>query len=215
MPFLVASPTELTTAATDVILALIALACADALKRPGPASRRRRLWRWLFLSFAGGALLGAVAHGISLPQPIADLLWPPIYFLLGLTLMLLAGIAMHDWRGEKTARRAFVFLLPLPVLSVIATAVGDGAFIWFVVIEVVVMLFALAVYGLLASRRHPGAASALAGVLISVFAAAVQASGPFFFEVVFRFDHNGLFHLVQVPAVACFYRSARIDGRVV
>jgi len=207
--FLVDSPTELTTAATDALLAVAAGACFVGLLSTRPGTYRLRLWRGLFGAFAASALLGAIAHAIRLPQAVSDLLWHPLYFLLGLVLTLLAVIGLHDFYGEPSARHWAPRLLLLPALVVVVAWLGGGAFLWFVLFEAAVMLFVTLLYLRLAHWRAPGARPILAGLLISTLAAILQACGPYVVEIIWYFDHNGIFHLVQLPGLLCFYSGAR------
>ena len=210
MSMLVDNPTELTTAATDVLLAIEAAICFALLYLSRIRSFRYSLWLALFATFTLSALLGAVAHAIRMQQAVNDLLWHPLYFLLGLVLTMLALIGLHDRFGEPVARCWLPRLLPLPVLMVIVTWLGGGAFIWFVLFEAAVMLFAVALYLGLANRRVPGARMVLTGLAISIAAAIVQAAGPYTVEMFWSFDHNGIFHLVQAPGLVFFYLGARI-----
>jgi uncharacterized protein DUF6962 len=59
---LVGTAVERTTAATDALLALAALAAASAL--------------------------GAIIHGLAMSDGLRDLLWQPLYLLLGVTMSL-------------------------------------------------------------------------------------------------------------------------------
>ena len=51
-----------------------------------------------------------------------------------------------------------------------------------------------------------GSRDILIGVGVSIAAAAVQASG---FELHRHFNHNDLYHVMQIAAMAAFYRGAR------
>jgi predicted alpha/beta-hydrolase family hydrolase len=74
------------------------------------------------------------------------------------------------------------------------------------------MLFALAAYARLAqSGRLIGAQQMAAGVLLSILAAAIQASSSELIVFGVPFDHNGLFHIVQIaglPLLASGLRAA-------
>ncbi|PLX98832.1 MAG: hypothetical protein C0623_11305 [Desulfuromonas sp.] len=208
MPLLVDSPTELTTAATDFALGLLAVAGWFGLYRLPHRNLARRLWLALLAALAASSFLGAAAHAIRMDKAVNDLLWQPLYFLLGLTLTLLALVAVAGWRGEPAAAGAVKWLLPLPFLVVAVTWLGSGSFIWFVLFEALIMIFCAGVYLSLVRRRHPGSGWVLAGIMISILAAVVQAAGPYSFKLIWLFDHNGLFHIVQLPGVVCFVVGA-------
>jgi uncharacterized membrane protein HdeD (DUF308 family) len=168
------------------------------------------LWQSLFASLGLSSLLGTLAHGVRMSHTLNTLLWQPLYFFLGLTLTLLAAVAIHDLRGDEVARRFLPWLLLLPFGVVATTWLLGGSFIYFILFEALIMAFALVVYLQISARRQsPGSGMILGGILISIMAAVVQAAGPFTVHAVFLFDHNGLFHLVQMVGVVCFYAGAK------
>jgi len=57
-----------------------------------------------------------------------------------------------------------------------------------------------------ATKRDIASAWMLAGVAISLLAAAVQASG---FALHRNFNHNDLYHLIQIAAMFLFHAGAR------
>ena len=193
--------TELTTAATDALLGLLCLALTAWLAlSPVPVVWKRNLWMVVLLCMAAGSLLGAVAHGFALSDATRALLWKPLYFALGLAVALVVVGATYDWWGEPTAR----WLLPWAVVAAIgffaASQLLGGAFVIFIVYEGVATLTACAIYTGLAWRETPGAAAVAIGLALSLMAALVQVSS-LSLQVLVRFDHNGLFHLVQMVAV--------------
>jgi len=54
-------------------------------------------------------------------------------------------------------------------------------------------------------HREPGSRPILAGVAVSALAAGVQASG---LSLHANFNHNDLYHVVQIAATVLFYRGA-------
>lgn len=196
------SLTELTTAATDAVLAVECIAVIIGLRRRRPAGWRLGLWCWVFglIAFAGG--LGAVAHGLDLAESVRTALWIPLYLGLGVLVALFAVGAIADWLGADRARRWVPGGVAVGVLFFGLTQLLDGAFVIFVVYEAVAMLGALAIYaGLAARRRQRGAGTMAVGVLINLAAAGLQAN-PVGFHLVVPFDHNGVFHLAQMAGVA-------------
>ncbi len=64
------------------------------------------------------------------------------------------------------------------------------------------MLVALALYGRLAlTRRLPGAWLMVGGIVLTIVAAVVQATQLVSFTLIWPFDHNGVFHLIQIVAL--------------
>lgn len=196
--------TERTTALTDLVLAVVALLCAAILH----LSRRHdawkvRLWTWVLVLLAAAALLGSVAHGLDLAERTREHVWRPLYLSLGLVVALFALAAVRDWRGEGRARRLAPLAVWLGIGFFVVTQLGSGAFLVFVAYEAAAMLFALVVYAVLAVRRQlVGAGIVAAGILLNLIAAGLQASAGVGISVAgVPFDHNGVFHLVQIVAV--------------
>ncbi len=209
-------PTELTTAATDVALGVLAAGCLSYLVRLRERDQWKvRLWSWLFGLLAAAALLGAVAHGFDWSVTVWDLLWFPLFLLLGLTVALFVVGAIYDWRGLSAAQRSMPFMIALAVIFFGVTQVISGAFLVFVLYEAVAMLFAFGLYGYLAVKASNRAMTVmLIGVGLNIVAAAIQATQTVSFTLVWPFDHNGVFHLVQLVAlvVLCFGLRSSLEA---
>jgi hypothetical protein len=196
--------TELTTAATDVALGIMAVGCAAYLWRfNGYDIWKVGLWCWVFALLAGAALLGAVAHGFVWSTRTWNLLWVPLFLLLGITVALFVVGAVYDWRGLAAARFSLPIMVLLALVFFVVTQAASGAFLVFVLYEATAMIFALAVYGYLAlGGSTSGMGLMTLGVALNVFAAAIQATRSVSFTLIWQFDHNGVFHLVQMVALA-------------
>lgn len=201
--------TELTTAATDALIAALGVGCVVLLQRWRERDRWKvSVWSWMFGLLALAALLGAVSHGVVLSQRAQTLLWQPLFLALGLVVALFVVAAVYDWRGRETARRALPVMLVVALVFYVVTRVVRGSFLVFVLYEAVAMLCALAIYGSLAARRRlPGAGWIAAGIALNVVAAGIQASGAVSVTIIWPFDHNGVFHLVQLVAIVALMRG--------
>lgn len=196
-------PTELTTAATDAVLAIL---CVVAL---GMIRHRRTvdpwkvsLWSWLLGLLALASVLGATAHGLELSDRFRDFLWQPLYLCLGLVVALFVVAAIRDRLGEPAARRTLPWMIVLGFGFFAITRIGSGTFLVFIAYEAVAMLAALVLYLDAAIRpRVPGAALMAVGVTLNLLAAAVQQSSVSLDLAGLPLDHNGVFHLVQMVAV--------------
>ncbi len=210
--------TELTTAATDVALGLLAIGSVIYLWRMSELdSWKVGLWCWVFGLLAAAALLGAVAHGFVWSTRVWNLLWIPLFLLLVLTVALFVVGAIYDWRGIAPARASLPIMVVLALLFFGVTRVASGAFVVFVLYEVFAMLFALAVYGYLAmGARGAGMGLMAAGVGLNIAAAAIQATRSVSFTLIWQFDHNGVFHLVQMVALVVMtagIKTSLVAGR--
>lgn len=200
---LVASPTELTTAATDAVLGVLCLTVLWQLAvLRVSATWKRALWCWVFGLLTLACVLGTVVHGLELPEPVRVGLWHPLNLSLGLIVGLFLVGGVYDWRGEGAARALLPWSMALGVGFFVVTQFLGGLFLTFVIYEAAVLAATLAMYIVLStSGRLPGAGMIALGIGLSILAAAIQAS-TLSVRVIVPFDHNGLFHLVQLVATA-------------
>ena len=202
--------TELTTAATNVILTVAVAGGIAWLRRVTMKSGARRLWLTGLTLFALAAALGALVHGFELTPGTRQLLWQPLFLLLGCALAFIAAGAIADWRGYPSARRALPFLLAAAVAFYVATRLAGGAYLVFVLFQGAALTLALAIYGRLAFFDHrPGTGLIFAGLLLSVAGGVLQAMKGVSVRVGWEFNHNGLYHLVQLVGVGCMLAGLR------
>ena len=194
------SITELTTAATDAAIALVAAGCIMVLNRYRARQPRRvQIWTWVFGLLVLASVLGALAHGLDLSATVHAWLWRPLYLTLGLIVAMFVVAALYDFKGEQAARRALVPMLVLAFGFFAITLVGSVTFRVFLAYEALAMLAALGIYLRLAQTgRLAGSGLIAAGILLNLVAAVIQASGAITLILIEPFDHNGVFHLVQM-----------------
>ena len=196
-------PTEQTTAVTDVILALFAVAGAVYLNRIGQKNRwKTTLWILLFGLLALAAFLGSIVHGFKMSPAVQTVLWHPIKLSLGLLVALFIVAAVYDIWGAAAARRIWPVMVVIGVGFLGITLIWPDSFLVFIVYETVAMLFALGGYAWLAWRgRLEGAWLMVAGILTTIVAAGVQAGKLLSFTFIWSFDHNGVYHLIQMMGI--------------
>jgi hypothetical protein len=196
-------PTELTTAATDAVLAVLAIACIRWLAvRRSADPDKVTLWILVLALLAVASILGAVAHGLALSPGLVYLLWQPLFLSLGLVVALFVVAAVYDGFGPRAARRLLIPALVVGAAFYLVTLVFPGTFLVFVLYEAVGMLAALALYGRLAIRTgQRWTWLMVAGVALNILAAGIQATETVRVNLVIPLDHNGVFHLVQMVAI--------------
>jgi hypothetical protein len=194
--------TELTTAGTDAMLGLVCIFLILMLHNFRTHHPLKvRLWSWVFGLLAAASFLGAIAHGLDFSSTMRNFLWQPLYLALGIDVALFVAGGVLDWRGERVARRLIVGAIAIGIAFYSFTILLDGAFLIFIVYEGVAMAAALAIYLALAVRqRLPGASIVAAAIGLNIVAAALQSS-TLSLTVNWTFDHNGIFHLVQIFAL--------------
>lgn len=185
------------TVATDWLLALVVSVWALRLWRRPQASAR--WWAAAFAASAVAALVGGAAHGFApYLSPLAkQLIWKITVLSVGLAsfCMLLgagrASLRAQHWRWLLTAAL-------LKFCGYAAWMLGHDAFIYVIYDYGSAMLMVLAMQLYRQLRfADPAARWVIAGILLSFAGAAVQASR---LKLHVHFNHNDLYHLIQIGA---------------
>ena len=207
---LIQIPTEQTTAVTDLLICVLAIAGVTFLRRRGPLGLRGLLWRAVFQFLAIAGLLGGIAHGLLLDEKIYTVVWWGTYLALSLLIAAFFLATARDLWGDDIARA-----LSMPTAIIAIGFFGyfilhPDSFLPFILYESAVMLFALmAFFWLTWQRRLQGSAWIAASIAVNIVAAIIQATGTVSFTVIWSFDHNGAFHLVQITGIALLLLGLR------
>jgi len=196
------------TVLTDYALAGVTGWLAFALYRSREGRRSRSFWTLAFAALALAALLGGTWHGFAarLPESAVILVWKAT--------VLSVGIASFGMLAGSAAAAATSAGMEKALLAIAAAKLAlYSAWMLFHSEYVYVIAdtgFALAVVAALhagsAFRRRDSASPwILAGVGASLAAAGVQASG---FDLHRHFNHNDLYHVIQIGAMLLFYAGA-------
>lgn len=191
---------EQMTALTDVALGILSgSASFQVLQFSGFKSA---VWGWAFALLAFSAFVAALAHSFEMTQKTNERLWMPINLSLGWTLSLFVVGALIDLNGDAIAKTALPAALIVGLLFFVITVLRPGSFMTFIAYEAVAMLFSLGVYVFIFFQGTlPGAGWMLAGVFVTILAAVVQALGKTGKSIVWYFDNNGVFHLIQMIGI--------------
>jgi hypothetical protein len=205
------TPTELTTGVTDAFLAIECVIIIGYLWRSQKDEHwRAGLWCWVFGLISFASLLGAITHGLEMPDQVSETLWKPLYLSLGVLVTLFTVGAVFDWRGRTAAVRLLPWAIGAGALFFALTEYFGGAFIIFDLYEALAMVITLAIYLFLAAtRQRMGFGIVAAAILLNLAAAFFQAT-DISVRIFFPFDHNGIFHLVQMAGIATLGLGLRI-----
>lgn len=210
LPGINPSVTEQTTALTNLPIAAVAVAGAlDLWRRRAAQPVKARLWAAAFGALATAATLGAVVHGLDLSEQTYALLWVPLNAALAATIAFFIAGTTYDVWGQQAARRALAGAAVVGVAFLGVTLLVPGTFLVFVLYQTVGMLFALGVYSWLARQGRQGAALLAGGILVTMVAAALQATRAVTVAQPIPLDHNGVYHLVQLPGLLLMYAGVR------
>lgn len=184
---------EPVTALTDYVLGGVAAWLSVLLFRNPQTSRR--LWALAFAALAAAAFLGGTWHGFVQ----SALLWKATTLSAGVASF--GMVAGSSYAVFPPPLRAFVLAAALAKLVVYSVwMLGHDAFIYVVIDTGIAFLVVAAIH--LWKWNGP----ILAGVAVSIAGALVQASG---FRVHQHFNHNDLYHVIQIAALVLLYRGAK------
>jgi hypothetical protein len=203
--------TEPMTVATDVVLAVLALVFAVRLAQRWLADGSAAAG-WLgaaMLATGCAALVGAVAHGADPARHavLRDRCWRGALFVTGMvSAACVASVAFFAARGNvRLAILAFaavklvVYLREVGRRPVFRIAAADYGL-------ALAILLVGAAYEML-RRDEPAMGWLIAGVLVSLVAAIVQARRLAPHR---QFNHNDLYHVIQMVALYAFYRGGTL-----
>jgi hypothetical protein len=209
------SPTEMTTAITDVILAAQSAAAIYVIRRKTVARPMwTHVWTWLFALLSIASLIGAAAHGLEMAASIESAIWSPAYLALGLAMALFVIAAITMSSGHEKSRR---FLLPAILIAFVfftITQIWSDSFLLFVIYECMAMFLSLTLYTMCFWQRNATGSGYLAsGVLVGILAAVIDTQKTLHVTLIWEFNNHGVFHLVQMISLLLLtiglYRSHR------
>jgi len=210
-------PAEQTTAITDLLLAAVALGGIFFLHlgRTGYDDYFRIvIWSAAIGSIGLAAFLGAAAHGLVLAPSRHQRLWQ----ILNLALALAGGLfvvgVVFDLWGMSASGNALPLMLLVSLGFYAATLLYPGIFFVFIVFEGLVLIFSFGAYAFLALRGElEGSGLIAAGILVSIIAAAIQTIKSISLKLIWQFDHNGIYHLVQTVGLILLLIGLRCSGQ--
>lgn len=183
------------TVLTDYVLGGVTAWLGFLLFKNSSKEKAKQFWSLAFAALALGAFLGGTWHGFVK----SDLLWKATLLSVGVaSFAMVAGSTVAVLSGAL--KTALFSLAATKLVLYTGWMLFHDEFIY-VVIDTGVALGAVALLHLL---RFNG--WILAGVAASVAAALVQAGG---FAPHQHFNHNDLYHLIQIAAMVLLYRGAR------
>ena len=181
------------TVVTDYALGAVAAWLSLLLFRNAPISRR--LWAVAFAALAAAAFLGGTWHGFLQSK----LFWKATTLSAGVASF--GMVAGSSWAVFSGQLRAFVLTAALAKLAVYsAWMLSHDAFLYVVIDTGIAFLVVAALH----LWKWNGAI--LAGVAVSIVGALVQASR---FTLHEHFNHNDLYHVIQIAALVLLYRGAK------
>jgi hypothetical protein len=207
------SPVEQTTAATDVLLAIISVIFSFSIYHVGRSrdSRKTLIWVWVFALLGVASVFGAMAHGISMSEKLNFIFWQFINLSLGFTVALFVTGVVYDLRKFSIPLKLVAVFLSTAVVFYLITLFIPGSFFVFIIYEAIAMIFALISYLALSIREKQRSYWFMTvGIFISILSSIIQATEFIRFSFIWEFDHNGTFHLVQIIGLGVLMKGLRL-----
>lgn len=194
------------TLATDYVLGLLSLYFAWRMAGRG-VDRARCHWTGAFAACGVAALFGGTHHGFLpyLGSGAATVIWKVTLFSIGWAAFE-AGMATVRTHLGASLQRPLTMLLAVQLAVYGVGVAGTDNFLIAIIDYSVIFCFVLVVHFRAWTRNHDQAAAWIAvGVVTSFAGAAVQAAGlaphP-------HFNHNDLYHVIQMVGTWMLYRGA-------
>lgn len=200
---------EPVTLLTDYALAGVCASLGWRLARAADGQASRRLWAAALVAVAVSAFAGGTFHGFAplLGGPAAGLLWKFTVITIGVFCFgMMAGSACATTKGPLLTMLIAAASVQLAGYCAWMTAHDDYRYV--ILDSAVAMGMLVVLHGWSAvGRRDTASRWILAGVAVSVIAAVLQ-----YFRIAphEHFNHNGLYHVVQIAAMALFYRGGKL-----
>ncbi len=202
---------EPVTMLTDYVLAALSLFFGVLLIRVARIRGQTSVWLWTaaLIATATASFVGGTYHGFFLYFDSATkaALWKATVYSIGLvSCFMLSGAVISSIRRPLRQWLLGAVILKLLVYAMWMTTHDDFRYVVFdyapAMLAVLVLLFHAAY-----SRREEGPRYIIAGIVVSFAAAGIQQSG---LRIHQNFNHNDLYHIIQMIAVYLFYKGGRV-----
>jgi len=196
---LIESATERTTAATDLILAVEFLLFAIFFIISASDGKRAAAWSIPFLLLAAAFSIGTIAHGFQMSEKTNLMLW---LFLSGFSAFGLAHLvsaSVGEWKPAWYKKAAVgVSLAAIIFIGITVKFSSFTVYVIFIVITMALVSWLNAMcFEISGNRKH---LLIIFGAILTVIASLVQLIKSIHFTMIWEFDYNGVFHLVQMLA---------------
>ena len=199
------------TMLTDYLLGVWTLYLAFKLIREGIGISQRSILLWGLSFFATGiaAIIGGTSHGFAIYFGTVTrvVIWTATLYSIGFTsLFLLSAVIIATIKNPLRN-----WLIAFTVVKFILFAVWifshpEFKYVIYDYVPAMIAVLILQVY-VKYSRGDRSATWIISGILVSFGAAAVQQSEYMLHE---HFNHNDLYHVIQMGAVFLLYKGGRL-----
>ncbi|MBA7606141.1 MAG: hypothetical protein GH143_01785 [Calditrichaeota bacterium] len=198
---------EPTTTITDFILGLEALVLAAILFVSPHTFPSLPYWIASLLCLGVAAVLAGLYHGFDRPASYTG-----VYFCISALMATLCLAVITDGFGEEMAHRLRWPVAGLALAFFLVAWIYPTRILAFAALLAVFLVLALVLYlHLMVTRALPGAGFLAAGIASLLIGAAMML-GNVGFTLIWTFDRNAVYHLVQMVGIVFFYLGLASRG---
>ncbi len=200
--------TEPVTLLTDYILAVETLVLGVLLYQGAKRINEKpiALWAFAFFAVALAAVAGGTCHGFvrHLSESVFSALWKITLYSIGIsTLFMFLGMTLAALKGTARKILMAVAILQFCVFAFLMAHTDNFTYVVHDYVPAMAVILALCTLRL----NRPYAIWIIAGILVSFAAAGIQLSG---FRLHKHFNHNDLYHVVQMLAMYLLYCGGKL-----
>jgi hypothetical protein len=198
------------TTITDYILGAMAIVLGRRLWRLGQSGGQAsvKFWAASFLVTAVAAIAGGTSHGFAdvLGTTGHAVLWKLTVWSIGFTAFFLLLATAHAALIGR-ARQALIVAAGLQLVVYFVWMISHDEFTWVIAGYLPAVVVVLVLQSRELRRGTAGAGWLVLGIATTLVGAGVQASG---FALHQHFNHNDLYHVIQMGATVMLYRGAAL-----
>lgn len=199
---------EPVTMITDYALGAVAAVFGWRLHRDARGDRARACWALAFGALAVSALLGGTHHGFAtvMSEALYHISWKVTVLAVGLfSFGMMAGSVLATTRGR--VRTGLLAFAGAQLALYTAWMLTHDEYRYVVLDSAIAMLALVLLHGWSAAvRRDDASFWVLAAIAVSALAGLVQYYRVALHE---QFNHNDLYHVIQIAGVVLFYRGGK------
>lgn len=168
--------------------------------------RSGRWWSFAFLATAVGAIAGGTSHGFAIQLGDSGwlVLWKATVYALAVASLCLLLASFHSaFRGRLLTTMIILAWVKFVLYALFMVSENDFDYVIYDYGSAMIVVLLLATWSWV---RHRSAAGPwiLAGILVSFAASQIQMSG---WGLHRHFNHNDIFHVVQMLSLYLLYRG--------
>ena len=206
---MISSGVEFTTAATNLVNAIITAVLICVVLRSVKSEVRRSVWSVFLGLFFVICILGAVIHGFVFDDSVRKVLWLVLYGIMAFMIGSFVVAIVYETRGESGLKRVVKINAVLAVAFVISMVIVSFFLEYtFTVFIIYCACYLLVIIGLILSaiRQKAYCGWFLAGVGFMVVGSILQTVKTILLHIgPMEFNYNAVYHVFTILYILCLF----------